>query len=150
MRKGMQARGSLGYQHQGPGPQLRGVSKRVAARVFQLLNRHAMIAPFVKEKWGWTDRDTCRWYDKGRQSREHLFKECTLGKRKYENFGQRLERRVESRESALKSRKGFGFRVRKARARPSNTPIRDLLSDDRYKEAVLVFLGATRVGAICT
>ena len=49
----------------------------------------------------------------------------------------------------------FGFRVRQARARPSNTTIRGLLSDDRSTEAVLVFLGPTLVrevkeGVICT
>ena len=31
-----------------------------------------------------------------------------------------------------KSRKGFGYRIGQARARPSNTPIRDLLSYERY------------------
>ena len=47
--------------------------------------------------------------------------------------------------SPFRSRMGFGFRVRQARARPSNTSVRDLLSDhDRYTEAVLAFL--TRVG----
>lgn len=50
-------------------------------------------------------------------------------------------------KSRLKSRKGFGFRVRQATTRPSNTSIRDLL-DDRCTEAVLAFLGATRVGEV--
>ena len=59
------------------------------------------------------------------------------------------------RESVLKSRKGFGYRVRQAKARPSNTTIRDLLSDGWYTEAALVLLRAARVGevkegAICT
>ena len=36
----------------------------------------------------------------------------------------------------FKSRKGFGYRVRQARARPGNTSIRDLLSDDRYTEVL--------------
>ena len=48
----------------------------------------------------------------------------------------------------LKSRKGFGYRFRQARARLSNTTVRDLLSDDRYTDAVLGFLGATRVGEV--
>ena len=48
----------------------------------------------------------------------------------------------------FRSRKGVGFRVRQARARPSNTSIRDLLSDYRCTEAVLVFLEATRVGEV--
>ena len=49
-------------------------------------------------------------------------------------------------EHQLKSRKGFGYRARQARARPSNTSIRDLLSDDQFTKAVLVFPGAARVG----
>ena len=60
---------------------------------------------------------------------------------------------AEVRGGRFRSRKGVGsrvrqararpstFRVRQARARPSNTSIRDLLSDDRYTEAVLAFLG---------
>lgn len=33
-----------------------------------------MTAAFPKEGWGWMDSDWC-WCQKGRQSREHLFKE---------------------------------------------------------------------------
>ena len=51
----------------------------------------------------------------------------------------------ETTEDPFKSRKGFGCGVRQAKARPSNTSIRDLLSDDRYTEAVLEFLDTTRV-----
>jgi hypothetical protein len=29
----------------------------VASRYFQLLSGHAMIAPFLKDRWGWTDSD---------------------------------------------------------------------------------------------
>ena len=35
-----------------------------------------IIAPFVKEKFGWTNSDTCWWCGSTRQTREHLFKEC--------------------------------------------------------------------------
>ena len=48
----------------------------------------------------------------------------------------------------FKSRKGFGFHVRKARVRPSNTTVRELMSDERYREEVLAFLGKTRVGEV--
>lgn len=58
-------------------PQLRRAPKRVAARFFQLLSGHAIIAPFLKDRWGRTDSDRCRWCEKGRQSREHLFKDCS-------------------------------------------------------------------------
>ena len=51
-------------------------------------------------------------------------------------------------EDSFKSRKGFGYRVRQAKARPSNTLVRHLLSDRRYTEAVLEFIGATRVGGV--
>ena len=55
--------------------------------------------------------------------------------------------RGEAREP-FKSRKGFGYRVRQARERPSNTSVRDLLSDDQCKEAVLAFTEGTRVGEV--
>ena len=55
---------------------------------------------------------------------------------------------MEGRGGSFKSRKGFGFRARQAKARPSNTPMRDLLSDDRYTEAVLIFLGIRGVGEV--
>ena len=51
-------------------------------------------------------------------------------------------------DGPFKSRKGFGFHVRQARARPSNTSVRDLMSDDRYTSAVLDFLEKTRVGEV--
>ena len=38
-----------------------------------------MIAPFSGEKFGWIDSDGC-WCGGGRQSREHLFKECRTWK----------------------------------------------------------------------
>ena len=51
-------------------PRLRRAAKSVAARFFQLLSGHAMMAPFLREKWGWTDSDRCWWCERGRQSRE--------------------------------------------------------------------------------
>ena len=84
----------------------------------------------------------------------HLFKEC----RAWEKETKELWRAVgeaagkKSKQDGIdrpfKSRKGFGFHVRQARARPSNTTIRELLSNDRYTEAVLEFLGRTRVGEV--
>ena len=48
----------------------------------------------------------------------------------------------------FRSRKGFGLHVRQARARPSNTTIRELLSNSKYSDAVLEFLRRTRVGEV--
>ena len=61
-------------------PGLRRAPKEVASRFFQLASGHAMIAPFLKEKFGWVDSDSCWWCSGGRQSREHLFKECNTWK----------------------------------------------------------------------
>ena len=110
-----------------------------------------MIASFLKDRWGWVDTDRCWWCDSGRQSRDHLFKEC----RRWENeIGElwtkvgRISGKREEGNGPFRSRKGFGFHVRQARARPSNTTVRKLLSDSRYTEAVLEFLGKTRVGEV--
>ena len=97
---------------------------------------------------------TPTWCNKGRQSGERLFKECTAWTKEIRELWTAVGEASGGRAHHFKSRKGFGYRVRQARARPSNTSIRDLLSDDRFTEAVLMFLGATRVrevkeGAIC-
>ena len=62
--------------------------------------------------------------------------------------GRRGEGKDDRDGGPFKSRKGFGFRVRQARARPSNTTVRELLSNNRYTDAVLDFLGKTRVGEV--
>ena len=109
-----------------------------------------MIAPFLKERWEWTDSDRCSWCAKGRQSREHLFKECTAWTREIREpwtaVGEASGGRDEAR-TPFKSRKGFVYRARQARTRPSNTSVRNMLSDD-YTEARLAFIGAMRVGEV--
>ena len=73
-------------------------------------------------------------------SREHLFRECTAWtKGVCELWTAVGEASGGYGGNHFKCRKGFGFRVRLAKARPSNTSIRDLLSDDRYTEAVFWF-----------
>ena len=105
----------------------------------------------MKERWGWTDSDVCWWCSGGRQSREHLFKECRTWTTEIRELWTAVGNESGKREQAdepFKSRKGFGYRVRQARARPSNTSVRDLLANDRYSEAVLRFLRDTRVGEV--
>ena len=132
-------------------PLLRRARKGVAARFFQLLSGHAMIAPFLKERWGWTESDVCWWCNKGRQSREHLFKDCRAWTNEIGELWTAVGKASGKREQIdepFKSRRGFGYMVRQARARPSNTMVRDLLSDERYTEAVVRFLEATNVGEV--
>ena len=38
---------------------LRRAGKGLTSRFFQLASGHAMIAPFLKEKFGWVDSDSC-------------------------------------------------------------------------------------------
>ena len=105
----------------------------------KLKNYLLAIAPFQKERWGWTDSDRCWWCGKGRQSWEHLFKECTAWTKEIRELWTIVGKASGGREvtqDPFKSRKGFGFPVRQARARPRNTSIRDLLPESRYTEAV--------------
>ena len=160
--RGRRDRGAFCGPRAGARPRIRGplrrVEKRVASVFFQLLSGHAMIAPFLKEKWGWIDSDKCWWCNGGRQSRDHLFKDCTTWKKEITELWNEVGRisgkrgkedqREDGRGNPFKSRKGFGLNVRQARARPSNTTIRELLSDSRYGEAVLDFLRKTRVGEV--
>ena len=126
----------------------------MAARFFQLLSGQALIAPFLRDRWGWIETDRCWWCEGGRQSREHLFKECSEWDKEIKELWStvgKISGRRSSQEGVdrpFKSRKGFGFHVRQARARPSNTTVKELLSDDRYTEAVLDFLGKARVGEV--
>ena len=132
-------------------PLLTTTGKRVASRYFQLLSGHAMIAPFLRDRWGWTESDSCWWCDGGRQSRDHLFKECKRWEKEIRELWSavgRISGRRESDDGPFKSRRRFGFHVRQARARPSNTTVRELLSNSRYTEEVLGFLEKTRVGEV--
>lgn len=65
---------------------LRTAPKRPASTFFQLASGHAMIAPFLKEKFGWIESDTCWWCMTARQTREHLFKECPAWKEEIEEL----------------------------------------------------------------
>ena len=113
-----------------------------------------MIAPFLGERWGWTDTDRCWWCEGGRQSRDHLFKECRTWEGEIRELWSRVGRISGKREAEkgmdepFKSRKGFGFHVKQAIASPSNTTVRELLTNNRYTEAVLDFLEKTRVGEV--
>ena len=114
------------------------------------------MAP-LKEKFGWIGIDICWWCGTGRQTREHLFKECLAWKEEIRKLWEEIgEATATGRETAGKSkykgRKGFylgrqgnGF---VAARRPGNTPIRVLMSDERCIPAVLSFLGRTGCGKL--
>ena len=54
----------------------------------------------------------------------------------------------QERVGPFKSRKGFGYEVRKAKDGPRTVSINDLLDNEYCAEAVLELLGNTRVGIV--
>ena len=128
----------------------------LASRFFQLASGHAMIAPFLRDKFKWVDSDQCWWCSSGRQSREHLFKECRAWKKEirelWKKVGEisRVSRDTGDRslERGRKKKKGFGFFSQEYRVRPGNCTVGKLMSDARFTEAVLNFLESTQVGLV--
>ena len=86
-----------------------------------------------------------------------MFKECKAWRNEIRELWETVgnisgkKDREEGSDRPFKSKKGFGFHVRQAGARPTNTSIRELLSDERYTDAILRFLGVGEVkaGVIC-
>ena len=118
-----------------------------------------MIAPFLKDKFGWVESDQCWWCGSGRQSREHLFKECRAWKNEIKelwkkvgdisnNDRDRKNNTQVGRKNRERRKKGFGFVPRENRVRPGNCTVGRLLGDSRFTEAVLDFLRDTKVGLI--
>lgn len=91
----------------------------------------------------WTDPDACWRCGGGRQSREHLFKECREWKREihvlWQKVGDLSGERKEGSRNPLESRKGFEYSKRKACARASNRTVRGLPGNEMFTEAVLEF-----------
>ena len=127
--------------------------KEVASRFFQLASGHAMIAPFLKEKFGWVESDSCWWCSGGRQSREHIFKECKAWKEEIRTLWREvgeISGGCERREfgNIYKGRKGFRFGMERRQACLGNFSVGKLMSDTRFTEAVLKFLGSTGVSKV--
>ena len=136
---------------------LRRAPKHLASRFFQLASGHAMTAPFLRDKLKWTDSDICWWCSEGRQTREHLFKECSTWKEEIRTLWKEVgEATTEGiswrRKSRYKGAKGFGISVgtgggQRSRG-PGNTSIGTLFADERCIPAILSFLASTRCGQV--
>ena len=139
---------------------LAGTRKDLAARFFQLASGHAMIAPFLEEKFRWVSSSQCWWCCSGRQSREHLFKECHTWKdeirRLWKEVGEISDADRNCSEGGSGGRKygkrrrkkGFGFLSQEHSVRPGNCSVGRLMFDQRFTDAVLSFLRDTQVGMI--
>ena len=131
---------------------LQGIPKELATRFFQLASGHAMIAPFLREKFGWVESDSCWWCSGGRQSCEHLFKECRTWMEEIKTLWKTLgdiSGVLRDRPGGVyKGRKGFLVGTTGGRVGPGNCSVRRLFGDPRFSEAILKFLADMRVGKI--
>ena len=113
-----------------------------------------MIAPFLKEKFGWVESDQCWWCDSGRQSREHLFKECWTWKEQirelWKKVGEISRETVKKtgRDRPRRGGKGFGLGATAGKVGPGNCSMGKLFGESRFTEAVLEFLEKTDVGKV--
>ena len=128
------------------------VPKELASRFFQLASGHAMIAPFLREKFGWLESDSCWWCSGGRQSREHLFKECRTWKEEIRllwNTVGEISGVPSNRQGRIyRGKKGFLLGSSGGRVGPGNCSVGRLFGDPRFVETVLKFLADTGVGKI--
>ena len=100
-------------------------SAAIAARYYQLLTGHALIAPFLKEKLKKTDSDQCWWCETGkRQTRDHLFKECGRWKTEINLLWKTIGKKL-------------GWKHRR------NKKISELFREEKATEAILQFLKDT-------
>ena len=108
--------------------ELRRAPKELASRYFQLASGHAMIAPFLKEKFGWIGSDVCWWCGSGRQTREHLFKECLAWKKEIKELWEEIREATDTGkelgggEDMFKGRKGFYLGRQEGRCNPARRP----------------------------
>jgi ribonuclease HI len=110
--------------------QLRNVKKEVASRYYQFLTGHALTAPYLKEKLKKQDSDECWWCESGkRQTREHLFKECSHWVSEIRDLWRAVRKEVGWRRARWK-------------------PIAALFREEKATEAVLEFLRNTSVGKV--
>jgi ribonuclease HI len=109
---------------------LRNEKKEVASRYYQFLTGHALTAPYLKEKLKKQDSDECWWCESGkRQTREHLFKECSHWLSEIRDLWRAV-------------RKEVGWRRAKWK------PIALLFREEKVTEAVLNFLRHTSIGKV--
>jgi hypothetical protein len=81
----------------GLGKNLRHEKKEVASRFYQLLSGHAITAPYLKQKLRISEMDTCWWCESGKkQTRDHLFKECSTCKTEIRDLWKTVGREVDT------------------------------------------------------
>jgi hypothetical protein len=102
--------------------------KKVASRFYQLLSGHDITAPYLKEKLRKSETDTCWWCESGKkQTRDHVFKECSMWKTEIRNLWKMVGREVGWRRAKWKR-------------------ISKLFAEEKAEKAILEFIKKTEVG----
>jgi hypothetical protein len=123
-------RSYLPRQKTGFREKLRKEKKEVASRFFQFLTGHALTAPYLWDKLHKRESDECWWCESGqRQTREHLFKECSHWLPQIRELWRAVAKATGWRQAKWKS-------------------IARLFQEDKATEAVLDFLKQTDVGKV--
>ena len=108
---------------------LRGAPKSIASRYYQLLSGHAAIGPFLKDKIHKAADDKCWWCGGGKQqTRHHFFTQCRAWLPQIRTLWRDIG-------------KALGWKHPRA-------PSGKWLWKEESTEAVLAYLGSTRVGYI--
>lgn len=96
--------------------------------------------------------DECWWCGSGRQTREHLFKECIVWRKEVRKLWK--EMRLASRSGketrpwrVWKGREDFGYQFQ-CGARPGNATERTVVRQERHADGVPDFLSDTKAGTI--
>ena len=82
-----------------------------------------MIAPFLKEKFRWIESDTCWWCTKSRQTREHLFKECSAWRQEIRALWKEVGEATGDQDQGISTReeKGLDFFLRQEKELEAET-----------------------------
>ena len=92
------------------------------------------------------------WCSGGRQSREHLFKECRTWKEEiktlWKTVGDISGGLKDGAGGVYRGREGFMLGTSRGWVGPGNCSVRRLFADPRFSEAILTFLASTGVGKI--
>lgn len=83
---------------------LRKEKKSIAARYYQLMTRHALMAPYLENKLKKIDSDTCLWCKADvKQTREHSFKQYSHWKKEIKELWRKVGKEVEWRSAKWRS-----------------------------------------------
>ena len=127
---------------------LRSTPKSIAGRYYQLLSGHAAIGSCLKDKIRKTEDDRCWWCGGGeRQTRHHLFTECRAWMPQIRRLWKDIGKAHGWKHPRAPSDK-YSIYSRGTSQRCNDLYSGKWLWKEKFTEAVLAFLGSTKIGCI--